>query len=113
VDELLRRPAWRELAVGYLALVVVVGFLVFPLGAALPMPDWYINAARALPPWNYGFQFPDPPQGERGALVSASGLKLVAGALAAMVAVAWSLRGRAWTPPLMRLIAQRRAAPRD
>lgn len=113
VDELLRRPAWRELAVGYLALVVVVGILVFPLGAALPMPDWYINAARALPPWNYGFQFPDPPQGERGDLVSASAIKLVAGALAAMAAVAWSLRGRAWSPPLMRLIAHRRAALRD
>ncbi|MGH2382848.1 MAG: phospholipid carrier-dependent glycosyltransferase [Candidatus Limnocylindria bacterium] len=113
VDELLRRPAWRELAVGYLALVVVVGVLVFPLGAALPMPDWYINAARALPPWNYGFQFPDPPQGERGELVSASGLKLVAGALLAMAAVAWSLRGRAWSPPLLRLIAQRRAVLRD
>ncbi|MGI8998987.1 MAG: phospholipid carrier-dependent glycosyltransferase [Candidatus Limnocylindria bacterium] len=113
VDELLRRPAWRELAVGYLALVVVVGILVFPLGAALPMPDWYINAARALPPWNYGFQFPDPPQGERGDLVSASSLKLVAGGLMAMAAVAWSLRGRGWSPRLMRLVARRRAALRD
>jgi len=113
LDELLRRPAWRELALGYLALVVVVGVLVFPLGAALPMPDWYINAARALPPWNYGFQFPDPPQGERGDLVSASGLKLIVGALAAMAAVAWSLRGRDWSPPILRLIAQRRAALRD
>ncbi|MDQ3690128.1 MAG: phospholipid carrier-dependent glycosyltransferase [Chloroflexota bacterium] len=113
VDELLRRPAWRQLAIGYLALVVVAGLLVYPLGAALPMPDWYINAARALPPWNYAFQFPDPPQGERGDLVSASGLKLVAGALAAMVAVAWSLRGRVWSPPLGRIIAERRAALRD
>ncbi|MBA3587238.1 MAG: hypothetical protein H0W41_06335, partial [Chloroflexi bacterium] len=113
VDELLRRPAWRQLAIGYLALVVVAGVLIYPLGAALPMPDWYINAARALPPWNYAFQFPDPPQGERGDLVSASGLKLAAGALVAMVAVAWSLRGRAWSPPLVRLIAQRRAALRD
>ena len=47
VDELLRRPAWRELAIGYLALVVVAGILVFPLGSALAMPDWYVNAARA------------------------------------------------------------------
>jgi dolichyl-phosphate-mannose--protein O-mannosyl transferase len=107
VDELLRRPAWRELAIGYLALVVVVGLLVFPLGAALPMPDWYINAARTLPPWNYGFQFPDPPQGQRAELVSASGLKLVAGLLAAVAAVAWSLRGRVWGPPLISLLRQR------
>ena len=62
VDELLRRPAWRDLAIGYLALAAVVGVLIFPLGSALPMPDWYINAARALPPWNFGFQFPDPPR---------------------------------------------------
>jgi predicted membrane-bound dolichyl-phosphate-mannose-protein mannosyltransferase len=113
VDELLRRPAWRQLALGYLALVVVAGVLIYPLGAALPMPDWYINAARALPPWNYAFQFPDPPQGERGDLVSASGLKLAAGAVVAMAAVAWSLRGRSWAPPLMRLIARRRAAMTD
>ncbi|MBA2265646.1 MAG: phospholipid carrier-dependent glycosyltransferase [Chloroflexi bacterium] len=113
VDELLRRPAWRQLAIGYLALVVVAAVVVFPLGAALPMPDWYINAARALPPWNYAFQFPDPPQGERGDLISASGLKLVAGALAAMAAIAWALRGRSWAPPLMRLIARRQAAIRD
>ena len=113
VDELLRRPAWRELAIGYLALVVVAGILVFPLGAALPMPDWYINAARALPPWNYGFQFPDPPQGERGDLVSASGVKLVAGALVAMAAVAWSLRGRAWGAPLLSDLLQRRRTRSD
>ncbi|MEO7295994.1 MAG: phospholipid carrier-dependent glycosyltransferase [Candidatus Limnocylindria bacterium] len=113
VDELLRRPAWRELAVGYLALVAVVGVLVFPLGAALPMPDWYINAARVLPPWNYGFQVPDPPQGERAELVSADGIKIVAGALVSMAAVAWSLRGRAWSPPLLRCVARRRAALRD
>ena len=113
VDELLRRPAWRELAIGYLALVVVAGILVFPLGAALPMPDWYINAARALPPWNYGFQFPDPPQGERGDLVSASGVKLVAGGLVAMAAVAWSLRGRAWGAPLLSDLLQRRRTRSD
>ncbi|MEA2651299.1 MAG: dolichyl-phosphate-mannose-protein mannosyltransferase, partial [Chloroflexota bacterium] len=110
VDELLRRPAWRELAIGYLALVVVAGILVFPLGSAVPMPDWYINAARALPPWNYAFQFPDPPQGQRGQLVSASGLKLVAGMLVAVAAVAWSITGRSWGPPLMALLRQRRPA---
>jgi predicted membrane-bound dolichyl-phosphate-mannose-protein mannosyltransferase len=110
VDELLRRPAWRELAIGYLALVVVAAVLIYPLGSALSMPDWYINAARALPPWNYAFQFPDPPQGERGELLSLSGLKLVAGALVAAAAVAWSLTGRAWGPPLRELIASRRIA---
>ncbi|MDQ4035782.1 MAG: phospholipid carrier-dependent glycosyltransferase, partial [Chloroflexota bacterium] len=110
VDELLRRPAWRELAIGYLALVVVAAVLVYPLGAALPMPDWYINAARTLPPWNYGFQFPDPPQGDRGDLVSASGLKLVAGALVAMAAVGWALRGRAWGWPLASRLSALRSA---
>jgi predicted membrane-bound dolichyl-phosphate-mannose-protein mannosyltransferase len=94
VDELLRRPAWRDLAIGYLGLVALFGILIFPLGSALPMPDWYINAARALPPWNYAFQFPDPPSGDRGDLVSADGLRLVLGALVAAVAVAFSLRGR-------------------
>jgi hypothetical protein len=58
------------------------------------MPDWYINAARALPPWNYAFQFPDPPSGDRGELVTADGLRLVLGALVAVVAVAFSLGGR-------------------
>ncbi len=110
VDELLRRPAWRDLAIGYLALVGVAAVLIYPLGSALPMPDWYINAARALPPWNYAFQFPDPPQGERGELLSLSGLKMVAGALVAVAAVAWSLTGRAWIPPLRELIARRRVA---
>jgi dolichyl-phosphate-mannose-protein mannosyltransferase len=95
VDELLRRPAWRELAIGYLALAAVVGLLVFPLGAALPMPDWYVNAARALPPWNYAFQFPDPPSGDRAELVSASGVLLVAGSLVAAAASAFALWGRA------------------
>jgi predicted membrane-bound dolichyl-phosphate-mannose-protein mannosyltransferase len=112
VDELLRRPAWRELAIGYLALVVVAAVLIYPLGAALPVPDWYINAARALPPWNYGFQFPDPPSGERGELVSLSGLQLLAGVLLAAAAVAWSLRGRAWGPPLVTLLAPLRRVAR-
>ena len=94
VDELLRRPAWRDLAIGFLGLVALFGILIFPLGSALPMPDWYINAARALPPWNYAFQFPDPPSGDRGELVTADTLRLVLGALVATVAVAFSLRGR-------------------
>jgi hypothetical protein len=96
VDELLRRPAWRDLAVGYLALAVVFGILVFPLGSALPMPDWYINAARALPPWNFAFQFPDPPTGDRGELLAADSLKAIAGALVAAAAVGFALVGRSW-----------------
>ena len=96
VDELLRRPAWRDLAIGYLGLVAVAGILVFPLGSALPMPDWYINAARALPPWNFAFQFPDPPTGERGELLTADTLKLVAGMLVAAAAAAFALVGRDW-----------------
>jgi len=96
VDELLRRPAWRDLAIGYLGLVVVVGILVFPLGSALPMPDWYINAARALPPWNFAFQFPDPPTGDRGELLAADSLKAIAGALVAAAAVGFALVGRSW-----------------
>ncbi len=94
VDELLRRPAWRELAIGYLVLSAVVGILIFPLGSALPMPDWYANAARALPPWNFSFRFPDPPQGSRDELLRFSSLKLVAGFLLAAIVAAFAVVGR-------------------
>jgi predicted membrane-bound dolichyl-phosphate-mannose-protein mannosyltransferase len=96
VDELLRRPAWRDLAIGYLVLVVVVGVLIYPLGSALPMPDWYINAARALPPWNFGFQFPDPPQGERAELIAVGALRAALGLAAAVAAGLFAVYGRAW-----------------
>lgn len=96
VDELLRRPAWRDLAIGYLGLVALFGILIFPLGSALPMPDWYINAARALPPWNYAFQFPDPPSGDRGELLEANTLKALAGGLVAVLAAGFALVGRDW-----------------
>jgi predicted membrane-bound dolichyl-phosphate-mannose-protein mannosyltransferase len=96
VDELLRRPAWRDLAIGYLVLVVVAGILIFPLGSAWPMPDWYINAARALPPWNFGFQFPDPPQGERAELLPLGGAKLILGMAAAVASGLFAMYGRAW-----------------
>ena len=109
VDELLRRPVWRSLAVGYLALVAGVGLLIFPLGAALPMPDWYVNAARALPPWNFGFQFPDPPQGDRAELVSVDGAKLVAAGVVALLATSWSLYGRALLDRLPRRPSERLA----
>ena len=96
VDELLRRPAWRDLAIGYLALVVMVGVLIFPLGSALPMPDWYINAARSLPPWNYAFQFPEPPQGTRAELLELGPLKVILGFLVAGAACLFAVIGRGW-----------------
>jgi 4-amino-4-deoxy-L-arabinose transferase-like glycosyltransferase len=102
VDELLRRPLWRSLAIGYLALAAVVGLLVFPLGSALPMPDWYINAARALPPWNFGFQFPDPPQGDRAELVTGGLVKLAAALVVAAAAMVWAVYGRSLTNRLRR-----------
>jgi predicted membrane-bound dolichyl-phosphate-mannose-protein mannosyltransferase len=108
VDELLRRPAWRDLALGYLILVGVALLLVYPLGAALPMPDWYINAARAFPPWNYGFQFPDPPAGDRGELISLSAPLVVGGMVVAVLAVLWALRGRAWVARLRDIVVARR-----
>jgi Gpi18-like mannosyltransferase/predicted membrane-bound dolichyl-phosphate-mannose-protein mannosyltransferase len=94
VDEGMRRPWLRDVAIAFLAAAVIVGILLFPLAAALPMPDWYINATRTLPPWNYYFQFPEPPQGERGALLDVSGLKLVVGGLVAAAAVGFALLGR-------------------
>jgi predicted membrane-bound dolichyl-phosphate-mannose-protein mannosyltransferase len=96
VDELLRRPAWRDIAIGYLALAAFVGLLIFPLGSALPMPDWYINAARALPPWNFGFKFPGPPQGTREELVSVGALKALVGLVLTAGAVIFALAGRHW-----------------
>jgi Gpi18-like mannosyltransferase/predicted membrane-bound dolichyl-phosphate-mannose-protein mannosyltransferase len=96
VDELLRRPAWRDLAIGYLVLAATVGLLIFPLGSALPMPDWYINAARALPPWNFEFKFPGPPQGTREQLLSLGGAKVAAGVLVAAASAAFAVGGRAW-----------------
>jgi dolichyl-phosphate-mannose-protein mannosyltransferase len=95
VDELLRRPAWRDVAIGYLVLVGVGWALVFPLGSALAVPDWYVNAARVLPPWNYGFQFPEPPSGDRADLVTADGLRSIAGILVAVAAAAFAVGGRA------------------
>ena len=94
VDELLRRPAWREVAIGYLVLAAVVGVVMFPLGSALPTPDWYANAARALPPWNFNFKFPDPPQGDRQELFSVDRWKLIAGFVLAAAAATFAIAGR-------------------
>lgn len=112
VDELLRRPAWRDLAIGYLVLVVVIGILIFPLGSALPMPDWYINAARALPPWNFNFKFPDPPQGERTELLALGAAKMVAGLVVAAAAALFAVHGRGWWER-RRLAALARRADED
>jgi predicted membrane-bound dolichyl-phosphate-mannose-protein mannosyltransferase len=94
VDELLRRPAWREVAIAYLVLAVVVGVLMFPLGSALPMPDWYANAARALPPWNFNFQFPDPPQGDRQELLNVDRWKLIGAFVLVAAAGTFAIAGR-------------------
>ncbi|MEO8638682.1 MAG: phospholipid carrier-dependent glycosyltransferase, partial [Chloroflexota bacterium] len=94
VDEGLRSWAYRSLAIAFLVLAVIAGLLIFPLGSALAMPDWYINAARALAPWNYAFRFPDPPQGDRGQLLSADTLKLAIGLVVSLGAAAFALFGR-------------------
>ena len=94
VDEGLRSWAYRSLAIAFLVATVIAGVLIFPLGSALAMPDWYINAARALAPWNYAFKFPDPPQGERGQLISADTFKLAVGTVVSLGAAAFALFGR-------------------
>ena len=94
VDEGLRSWAYRSLAIAFLVAAVIAGLLIFPLGSALAMPDWYINAARALAPWNYAFQFPNPPTGARGPLISADWLKLAAGTALSLGAAAFALFGR-------------------
>jgi hypothetical protein len=94
LDELLRSWTYRPLAIGFLVLAAIAGVLIFPLGSALAMPDWYINGARALVPWNYAFQFPSPPAGQRAALISFSIPQLAAGTLAALAAATFALFGR-------------------
>jgi len=94
VDEGLRSWSYRSLAIAFLVAAVVAGLLIFPLGSALAMPDWYINAARALAPWNYAFRFPDPPQGPRGQLLSADSVKLAIGMVVSLGAAAFALFGR-------------------
>jgi len=93
VDEGLRSWSYRSLAIAFLAAAVVAGLLIFPLGSALAMPDWYINAARALAPWNYAFRFPDPPQGQRQ-LFTADTFKLMIGLVISLGAAAFALFGR-------------------
>ena len=99
VDEALRRWALRDLAIGFLALTVVAGVVIFPLGYPLSVPDWYVNALRVLPPWNYYFKFPDPPQGTRAALLVVDLGKLVFGVLVMVAAVVFALSGGRWPRP--------------
>lgn len=94
VDEGLRSWAYRSLTIAFLVLALIAGLLIFPLGSALAMPDWYVNAARALAPWNYAFRFPDPPQGPRGQLLSADSVKLAIGLVVSLGAAAFALFGR-------------------
>ena len=91
VDEALRSWEWRSMTVWFLVTAFIAGLLIFPLGSALAMPDWYVNAARALAPWNYGFQFPNPPDGQREQLLSADALKLAVAVLVSLGATAVAL----------------------
>jgi predicted membrane-bound dolichyl-phosphate-mannose-protein mannosyltransferase/Gpi18-like mannosyltransferase len=101
VDELLRSWEWRSLGIAFLVAAGIAGVLVFPLGSALVMPDWYLNAARALPPWNYNFQFPNPPQGEREGLLVVNSLKLVLGLVLAVAAGLFAIFGQRLLAPLL------------
>jgi predicted membrane-bound dolichyl-phosphate-mannose-protein mannosyltransferase len=99
VDEMLRSWTYRPLGIAFLVLAAVAGVLVFPLGSAMAMPDWYINMARSYPPWNYGFQFPNPPQGERESRLAVDVVRLAAGTVVAVSAAAFALFGRALLDP--------------
>jgi hypothetical protein len=105
-DELLRSRYWSSLGTAFLVAAAIAGVLLFPLGSALAMPDWYINAAKALPPWNYRFQCPEPPQGSRGQLLSADALKLALALLAAVAAALFALFGRSWIGPMLATSAE-------
>ncbi len=98
LDDLLRSREWSSLGVAFLVAAGVAGLLIFPLGSALAMPDWYINAAKTLPAWNYYFQFPEPPQGNRGQLLNADLLRVVGGAVVATLAASFAVWGRRLLP---------------
>jgi Gpi18-like mannosyltransferase/predicted membrane-bound dolichyl-phosphate-mannose-protein mannosyltransferase len=99
VDEMLRSWSYRPLGIAFLVVAAVAGVLVFPLGSAMAMPDWFINMARSYPPWNYAFQFPEPPQGNREARLAVDLTRLAAGTLVAVSAAAFALFGRSLLGP--------------
>jgi Gpi18-like mannosyltransferase len=94
LDEVLRDRWLRDYGIAFLVAVAVTGLLIYPLNSALAMPDWYINAARALPPWNYAFQFPGPPQGDRPPLISADAFVLALATVVSLAAAAFASFGR-------------------
>jgi predicted membrane-bound dolichyl-phosphate-mannose-protein mannosyltransferase len=94
LDEILRDRSLRDYGIAFLVAVGLTGLLIYPLNSALAMPDWYINAARALPPWNYAFQFPSPPQGERPPLISDNPIVLMVATLLSVGSAAFASFGR-------------------
>ncbi|MGH2462659.1 MAG: phospholipid carrier-dependent glycosyltransferase, partial [Candidatus Limnocylindria bacterium] len=94
LDEVLRDRSLRDYGIAFLVAVAVTGLMIYPLNSALAMPDWYVNAARALPPWNYAFQFPGPAQGDRPPLISTDPLVLMLGTVASLGAAAFASFGR-------------------
>ena len=94
LDEILRDRTLRDYGIAFLVAAGVLGLMIYPLNSALAMPDWYINAARALPPWNYAFQFPGPPQGERPPLISNDPIVLMVATALSVGAAAFASFGR-------------------
>ncbi len=94
LNEILRDRYLRDYGIAFLVAVAITGVLIYPLNSALAMPDWYVNAARALPPWNYAFQFPSPATGERPPLISANPLVLALATFVSLAAVSFASFGR-------------------
>jgi len=94
LDEVRRDRSLRDYGIAFLVAVGVVGLLIYPLNSALAMPDWYVNAARALPPWNYAFQFQFPPPGDRPPLFSTDPLILALATAVSLAAAAFASFGR-------------------
>jgi hypothetical protein len=94
LDEVLRDRSLRDYGIAFLIAVGVTGLMIYPLNSALAMPDWYVNAARALPPWNYAFQFPGPPQGERPPLISTDLFVLALATVVSLAAASFASFGR-------------------
>ncbi|MDQ3879988.1 MAG: phospholipid carrier-dependent glycosyltransferase, partial [Chloroflexota bacterium] len=93
-DHALRRRSTYGIAIGVGLAAIVVGLLLYPIDGALPMPDWYVHAFQALPPWNFSAQFPDPPQGERELISSGGLVRLVLAIALAALAAGLAMYGR-------------------